>query len=30
MTQGMVDYAKDDNEIALVIAHELAHNEEDI
>ena len=27
MTQGMVDYAKDDNEIALVIAHELAHND---
>ena len=27
MTQGMVDYAKDDNEIAMVIAHELAHND---
>ena len=27
MTQGMVDYVKDDNEIALVIAHELAHND---
>ena len=27
MTQGMVDYAKDENEIALVIAHELAHND---
>ena len=27
MTQGMVDYARDDNEIAMVIAHELAHND---
>ena len=27
MTQGMVDYVKDDNEIAMVIAHELAHND---
>jgi len=27
MTQGIVDYAKDDNELALVIAHELAHND---
>ena len=23
----MVDYARDDNEIAMVIAHELAHND---
>jgi len=27
MSQGMVDYARDDNEIAMVIAHELAHND---
>lgn len=27
MTQGMVDYVRDDNEIAMVIAHELAHND---
>ena len=27
MTQGMVDYARDENEIAMVIAHELAHND---
>ena len=27
MTQGMMDYVKDDNELALVIAHELAHND---
>ena len=27
MTQGMVDYSRDDNEIAMVIAHELAHND---
>ena len=27
MTQGIVNYAKDDNELALVIAHELAHND---
>jgi beta-barrel assembly-enhancing protease len=27
MTQGMVDYARADNEIAMVIAHELAHND---
>ena len=27
MTQGMMDYARDDNEVAIVIAHELAHND---
>ena len=27
MTQGMMDYAKDDNELAIVVAHELAHND---
>lgn len=27
MTQGIVDYAKDENEIALVIGHEIAHND---
>jgi len=27
ITQGIVDYTKDDNELALVIAHELAHND---
>ena len=27
MTQGIVNYSKDENEIALIIAHELAHND---
>jgi len=27
MTQGIVDYAKDNNEIALIIGHEVAHND---
>ena len=27
MTQGMMDYVKDDNELALIISHELAHND---
>lgn len=27
MTQGIVDYTKDNNEIALIIGHEVAHND---
>jgi len=27
MTQGIVDYAKDNNEIALIVGHEIAHND---
>jgi len=29
ITQGIADYTKDDNELALVIGHELAHNNRD-